>query len=63
MGYQNAPATITVTTDGRTVDMRPDHERKVVAVFIGGEYKGTWKDRSSARQALGLVEVPAKGRK
>jgi hypothetical protein len=63
MGYQNAPATITVTRDGQPVDMRPDHERKVVAVFIGGEYVGTYRDRSSARQALGLIEVPAKRRK
>ena len=63
MGFQAAPATITVTTDGRVAEMRPDHERKVVAVFIGGEYVGTYRDRSSARQALGLIEVPAKGRK
>jgi hypothetical protein len=65
MGYQNAPATITVTRDGQPVDMRPDYERKVVSVFIGGEYVGTYRHRQAAKEAHDLVDVPApkKGRK
>jgi len=63
MGYQAAAATITLTTDGRIVDMLVDYDLKVVMVWIGGEYVGTWKNHTAARQELGLIDVPAKGRK
>jgi hypothetical protein len=65
MGYQNAPATITTTRDGQPVEMRIDYDLKLVRVFIAGQHVGTYGSRTTARQVLDLIEVPApkKGRR
>jgi len=62
MGYQNAPATITLTTDGRKVTWIISYEHKTFTAVAGGETLGTWKTMTAGIQALGLVEVPAKRR-
>lgn len=59
MGYQNGPATITVTHIGTPVDWIIDYERKMVHVYVGGIHFGAWPNREAAKQALGLVDVPA----
>lgn len=59
MGYQNAPATQTVTRDGQPVALTPDYTTKTVSVSIGGEYVGTYHCHTAAKEALGLIEVPA----
>jgi hypothetical protein len=63
MGYQNAPATITVTRDGERVVWVIDWDNKTVTVVVAGRDVGTYPHRRAATEALGLVEVPAKGRK
>jgi len=62
MGYQNAPATITLTTDGRKVTWIIDYTAKTFTAVAGGETLGTWRTMRAGIQALGLVEVPAKRR-
>ena len=65
MGYQNGPATITITRDGQPVTWIVSYEHKTVTVVLNGETLGTYHCHSASKQALGLVEVPApkKGRK
>lgn len=65
MGYQNAPATITVTKDGQPVHFEPNYATtpKSVGVYIGAEYVGSWHCHSDAKEALGLIDVPATKRK
>lgn len=60
MGYQNAPKTITVTKDGQPVQMTPDYTTKTVSVSIGGVVVGSWHCHTAAKEALGLMDVPAK---
>ena len=62
MGYQNAPATRIVTRTGQPVLWTVDMENKTVTVYIGGVNMGTWPNRTAAIEALGLVEVPTKGK-
>lgn len=59
MGYQNGPATITVTHLGALVEWITDYERKVFRVYVNGHHYGAWPTRQAAKQALGLVDVPA----
>ena len=65
MGYQNGPATITVTRDGQPVTWIVSYEHKTVTVVLNGETLGTWGNRTAAKLALDLIDVPApkKGRK
>jgi len=63
MGYQNAPATITITTGGDTVDFRINYDRKIVAVYVAGVWIGDYRNHTEAKRKLNLIEVPAKGRK
>jgi len=65
MGYQNGPATITVTRDGEPVVWIVDYVAKTVTVTLAGVTLGTWGNRTAAKTALDLIDVPApkKGRK
>jgi hypothetical protein len=63
MGYQAAPATIFFTRQGQPVQWIVDFESKTVTVVVGGIDRGTFPHRRAAIEALGLVEVPAKGAK
>lgn len=63
MGYQNAPATVTVTRAGQPVLWTVDYDAKTVTVFIGGVEMGTFKSRTHAREALDLIEVAKPKRK
>ena len=63
MSYQNAPATITLTSDGRKVTWIIDYTAKTFTAVAGGETLGTWRTMTAGIQALNLIEVPAKGRK
>ena len=62
MGYQNGPATITVTRDGQPVTWIISYEHKTFTAIVRGEKLGTWGNRTAGMLALGLVEVPAKRR-
>lgn len=64
MAYQQSPKTITVTKDGQPVHFEANYATtpKSVAVYVGAEYVGTWSNRTAAREALGLIDVPAKKR-
>jgi hypothetical protein len=63
MGYQTNAATITVTQSGELVEFKPDFDRKVVRVYVDGVDLGEYRNRTAAKEALGLSEVPAKGAK
>jgi hypothetical protein len=63
MGYQNAPATIFITGTGQPVEWITNWEEKTVTVVVAGRDIGTYPHRRAATEALGLIEVPAKGRK
>jgi len=63
MAYQAAERTITLTTDGRTVTWIIDYTAKTFTAVVAGETMGTWPTRMAGMQALGLIDVPAKGRK
>jgi hypothetical protein len=63
MGWQNSPATITVTQSGELVRFKPDYDRKVVRVYVDGVDLGEYRNRTAAKEALGLSEVLATGRK
>lgn len=63
MGYQNPPATITVTRDGQPVEWTVDMLKKTVTVALGGVVLGTYPNRTAAKTAHGLIDVLAKGRK
>lgn len=60
MGYQNAPATITITKDGQPVTFVPDFTTKTVAAYIGKIWLGAFSSWTAAKQALDLIDVPAK---
>ena len=62
MSYQNAPATITLTSDGRKVTWIIDYTAKTFTAVAGGETLGTWATMRAGIQALNLIEVPAKRR-
>jgi hypothetical protein len=63
MGYQNGNRTITLTQDGQAVEWVLDFEAKTVTVVVAGVALGTFGNRLAAMDALGLITVPAKGRK
>lgn len=63
MGYQNGPRMITVTADGQPVVWVVDYDAKTVTVVVAGQALGTFRNHTAARQALGLTDVAAKGRK
>lgn len=64
MGYQAAPATITLTTDGRKVTWVIDYTARTFTAVVQGEKVGTWNTMRAGIQALGLIEVAApKGRR
>lgn len=58
--YQQSPATVTVTASGQPVVFAPDYTTRTVAVYVAGEHRGTWPNRTAAREALGLVEEPVR---
>jgi hypothetical protein len=60
VSYQTNPATITLTQSGQPVRIEPDYATKTVAVYIAGAYVGSWHCHTAAKQALNLVDVPAK---
>jgi len=62
MGYQTGVQPITFTRDGKPVQWIIDFESKTCTVVVGGMDVGTYPNRAAAKQALGLVDVPAKGR-
>jgi hypothetical protein len=65
MGYQNAPATITVTRDGERVVWIVDYSTKTFTAIVRGETVGTWPTRTAGIEELGLIEVaaPKKGKR
>jgi hypothetical protein len=52
--------TETRTSDGQPVSWIVDPTVHTVTVFVAGVPLGTFKSRSAAREALGLVEVRVK---
>jgi hypothetical protein len=63
MGYQNAPATFFYSREGLPVSWMVSFATKTVTVYIDGKDCGTFRNRTAAIEALGLVEVAAKGAK
>lgn len=62
MGYQTGNRTITVTQDGQAVSFLVDYATKSVTVMLDGVALGTFGNRMAAMAALGLVNVPARGK-
>lgn len=62
MPYQQSPKTIVVTKDGQRVTFEPNYATtpKSVAVYAGAEYLGSWHCHTAAKEALGLIDIPAK---
>lgn len=60
MPFQQSPATKTITRDGQPVKWIVNYDAKSVSVYIGGVCRGTFICHTAAKQALDLIDVPAK---
>jgi hypothetical protein len=60
-GYHSAGIkTETRTSDGQPITWAVDPTRHTVTVFVAGVPLGTFKSRTAAKQALGLIDVRVK---